>query len=87
VVHTYTLSYTGGISKKIAIQLGAGKIRKTLSKKITKRSRVGGMAQVLKCLPSKHEAWSSNQKQQNFQSMVKKIFRESMETYLPSMKT
>jgi hypothetical protein len=43
----------------MVVQAGLGK-KQDPTAKITRAKRTGGMVQAVKCLPSKHKAWSSN---------------------------
>jgi hypothetical protein len=56
VVHTCNPKYTGGIGRRIMVQDWPQK--KDPIQKITKTKRAGGVAQVVECLPTKHESLS-----------------------------
>jgi hypothetical protein len=56
VAHTCNPSYSGGRVQNQPGQI----IRETLSQKYSAHKRTGGVTQVIKCLPSKHKALSSN---------------------------
>jgi hypothetical protein len=49
----------GNLNRKITVHFSLGKEREPISKIIIAK-RVGGMAQMVQCLPSNHEVLSSN---------------------------
>jgi hypothetical protein len=60
VVLIYDLSYAGGIGRRIVVSGCSRQKHQTLSEKITKAKRDGGMTQVIEHLPSTCKALSSN---------------------------
>jgi hypothetical protein len=55
MTHACHLSYVGSINRRIKVPAGPDKKQDPIPK-ITKAKRAVGVAQVVKCLPSKQEA-------------------------------
>jgi hypothetical protein len=64
MTHTCNPTYSGGRDQEDHGSKPAGQIvHKTLSRNYPKQKRGGGVAQVVECLPSKHEAQFKSQYQ------------------------
>jgi hypothetical protein len=59
-MHPCDPSYSGARGRRITVRDWPRQKYETLSEKQTKATRMGGMAEVVKCLPSKLEAPSSS---------------------------